>query len=157
MRGLFPASQSNIANHHVLAQPCCETQQRWRETSKYFFSKPYDNYIKYSLVLDQLSCPVHSTAPWNSRGSTTKQVLDSGGRNYLQQSCHWRFRIIEWWSVPAANPLGTKMLPPVPSHLMDTESTMWKCFVGGFVQARKSGDARSALAQRLLGRQHGIT
>lgn len=114
-RGCLPASQSNIANYHVFAWPCCETQQRWGEISKYFFSKPYNTYIKHSRMLDQVSCPVHSTAPQNSHGSTTKQVLASDGRNYLQLSCHWRFHIIEWWSVPAANPLGTKMLPPAKS------------------------------------------
>lgn len=29
---------------------------------------------------DQLSCPVHSTAPQDSHGSTTKQLLASDGR-----------------------------------------------------------------------------
>lgn len=117
--------------------------------SKYIFSKSYNNYIKYSLTLNQVSCSAHSTA---SQNSTTKQVLASDGRNYLQQSCHWRFHIIEWWSVPAANPLGTKMLPPAkPSHgyrqhdvkvlwrRLCSSQEMWGCkvcfYIGAFGEA----------------------
>lgn len=135
----------------MLAGPCCETHQGYPGTLKYFFSKPYNNYIQHSAMPEQLSCPVHSTAPQNSHGSTTRQLLASDSRNYLQQSHDQRFLIIEWWSVHTANPLGTETLYPVPSHLMGTESLMWKCFAEGFAQARKSGDAGL-----LLGRGHRI-